>query len=169
MVKKTLIIILAFFIGLLVFAPKKSLYYLLEGELKNNAIVLSDENISTNPFGLKISNAKVYVENTYIGDIKEISLLTLLFYNDISIIEFEPTESIKKMLPISIKKADILYAIWNPLEVKISLDGSMGKADGKLDLAEQKIIIRFEKGANIAPIREYLKKDQNGWYYEQNL
>ena len=169
MVKKSLVIILATIIGLLVFAPKRSLYYLIEQELQKNGVVLSDEEISQNPFGLTISKAKVYVENTYIGDIKEISLLTLLLYNSLSLEGFEPTESIKRMLPISIKKANALYAIWNPLAVDISLEGSMGKAKGELDLAQQKIIIRFEKGAKIAPIREYLKKDKNGWYYEQSL
>jgi hypothetical protein len=169
MVKKGLIIFLSVIVALVVFAPKKSLYYLLESELQKNGVVLSDENISENPIGVTISNAKVYVENTYIGDIQEISLLTLLFYNDVTLTNFIPTQSIKRMLPISVDSAKINYAIWDPLKVSIFIQGSMGIAQGEIDITEQKIILRFNKDANIAPIRGYLKKDQNGWYYEQNL
>ena len=169
MVKKTIIIILSAIIALLVFAPKKNLYYFLEGELKKSGIVLSDETITESPIGLNISNAKVYVENTYIGDIKDISILTLLAYNRVTVTGFNPTESIKKMLPISVDKAEMEYVVSNPMEVSILIEGSMGKATGKVDLAQQKVIIRFEDARKVAPIRSYLKKDKDGWYYEQNL
>jgi hypothetical protein len=169
MVKKSLLIILTGLIAILIFAPKKSLYFLAEKELQKNGIVLSDETIKSNPVGLTISNAKVYVENTYVGDIKEVSILTLFIYSNIDILDFKPVKAIEKMFPLSIQKANINYAIWNPLEVKITVNSSMGEIKGKIDLSKRRLILRFLDRSKIRPIRSYLRRDKSGWYYEQSF
>jgi len=169
MVKKVILIFLAVFIASLVFAPKKDLYFLLEKELQKNGVVLSDEKIDSNLFGLDITDTKVYVENTYIGDIKNISLLTLLIYSDIDILEFNPVDSIKRVFPLAIKRAKVNYAIWNPFEVKISIDSSVGKINGFIDLNKRRVLLRFLDKNRVHSIRTYLKRDKNGWYYEQSF
>ncbi len=116
MVKKILLSSIIAILATVMFAPKKSLYYLLESELQKNGIVLSNENLSTNPFGLSIQNSSFYIENTHVGNIESISITMLLLYNAVTISNFNPTESVKKMVPISISEIDVKYAIWNPLE-----------------------------------------------------
>ena len=169
MVKKTLLTTLVALVAILMFAPKVNLYFLLEQELQKNGIVLSNEKVESKLFGLDISNAKVYVENTHIGDVKDISILTLLLYNSIDIFEFTPVKSIQKMFPLSIKEAHINYAVWNPLEVKISADSSVGKIEGRVDLQNRKVMLRFLDKNRIGPIRNYLRRDKSGWYYEQSF
>ena len=169
MVKNIIFVVLASFVGLMLFAPKKSLYYLLEKELEKSNIVISDEKISQNPVGLKIEDGKLYVDNTYIGNLESLSLLTTVAYNNIRVQEFKPNESIKKMMPISVTDANITYALWNPMEVTISIVGDVGRVKGGLNILEKKIHLRFLDSKRVAPIRQYLNKDESGWYYEQTL
>ncbi len=169
MVKKIALIVFSSLIALLIFAPKENLYFLLEKELQKNKIVLSQEELKPKPLGLEISNAKVYIENTYIGNIKTISILTLLVYSDIDILEFKPIKSIEKIFPLIVHRATINYTLWNPTQIKINVKSSMGKIDGRVDLIKKRVIFRFKEIKNITPIRSYLKRDKNGWYYEQNF
>jgi hypothetical protein len=119
--------------------------------------------------GLKLENGKLYFEGIYIGDIKLISLISLIAWNRLSIKDFIPSEDLRKTMPLSISDANITYAVWNPLEISIDVEGDIGRVKGKLNFLDKKVRLKFLDKNRIAPIRRYLNKDKDGWYYEQTL
>ncbi len=102
-------------------------------------MVISDEIVIPNPVGLKLENGKLYFEGIYIGDIKLISLISLIAWNRLSIKDFIPSEDLRKTMPLSISDANITYAVWNPLEISIDVEGDIGRVKGKLNFLDKKV------------------------------
>lgn len=169
MVKNTLIFILVLWLSLIIFMPKKALYYKLEEELLKQDIKLNEKMIDEGLFSLKIEDMSVYIKGINIASIKEINLFTLLIYTHISIESIGLDESFRAMMPQDIKMSNIYHTIDSPMDLVVDINSSIAQIDGIVDLKSRKVRLDIKESSNIAIIKSLLKKDDKGWYYEKSF
>ncbi len=163
-------IIGGFFLTLLLlwlFAPKEEIYYLLEKSLKEKNIIISNETISDQWYGLKINGADIYTNGIKVAKASELNFIFLFLYSKLTIKEINIDKAFHTMAPKSISKLDATYSILNPLNIKINAEGSFGVLDGDVKLLKRKVEITFPVAKELKSVKKFLKKDPvKGWYYE---
>ncbi len=163
-----------FFLSLILlwlFAPKVELYYLLEKSLKKKNIIISNETITDTWYGVKIENADVYVslngDVAKVANAAEFNLNFFFLYNTLSINNIQMDKTLARLAPKEIDHIEAVYSILNPLQVKLSGEGSFGVMDGTITLMQRKIEILFPVAKELQTIKRFLKKDkEKGWIYE---
>jgi hypothetical protein len=167
MVKNFLLVIPIFLLALIGFMPKEQLYYKLEEQLQQKGIVINEGSFSESFFTLTIENAEIFTKGIKVATIDEISLFTLLLYSKISIENVTANKSMAAFIPKSIESVTIGHRLWVPKILNIDAKGSFGNAEGKVSGSERLMRIEFFETTNeLKKIKNYLKKDENGWYYE---
>jgi len=169
LVGRSLLLLLTALVALLLFAPKKELFYLLERPLQTKQIYLDVGTLREHPFGLDLSRIAVRVEGVELGDIGTLRIRSYLLYTTLSLHDFVPAEGMEKFLPISIREARAVYSLLHPLEVPIRVSGSFGSAVGSFSLKDRRLRLRLVKVGELGPLRPYLKKSREGWIYEQRF
>ncbi len=79
MVKKSFIVLMVAWLGILVLMPKQELYYKLEEELAKQDIKLNEAKINEGLFSLTLNQVNVYFKGINVATIEEVNLCTLLF------------------------------------------------------------------------------------------
>ena len=169
MVKNIFIALCIIWFALLVFMPKRELYYKLEKELAKQEIIISGEKIEEGLFSLTLKEPSVYLKGIKIATIKEISLFTLLFYTKIELETLLPDDSLKAMVPQQTEYIVLSHSLLSPLQVLIDAQGLFGTVNGYADLKERKLTIDFIEAKEIGMIKSRLKKDEKGWHYERSF
>ena len=169
MVKKILLVIVVVLFSLVIFAPKRELYYLLENRLMKYDIIINNEDIEEGLFLLHINHPDIYVKGIELVNIDKIDILSLLFYNTIEVDGIATDRSLKKLMPAKVTTIKATYQIVDPLKVAISVAGDFGKADGYLYIKENKIRLDISEPKDISRLKHLLRKDDKGWYYETAL
>lgn len=167
MVKKISVILLLSWGAIILLAPKKELYYLLEHRLKKQGIVLAHESLGEYPFGLNAKKADLYLEGLKLGEIERLSFWTLLFYTQMDLKSFRPSTQIRGLPIPRLRHMRVGYGLWAPGQLSVEAEGDFGVAKGTVDLRERKIRLRLVKVGDIQNIRNFLKKDSKGWRYER--
>jgi len=175
MVKTIALWIGVIWLALIVFAPKRELYFMLEDELAKNNIILHGEVVEENLFGVSILHPTLYVNKIEAAKIDEISLTTFLFWSVVSVKQITVNAIAKEWIPAPIEKLEANYGVWQPMGIGVSGASSFATIapTSVLDLATMKIRIDIaptvgnEKG--IDKLKGFLKKDDKGWYYETAL
>jgi len=166
MVKKGLIYSLVILFSLALFAPKRELYYLLEGYLLRQDIIIDDEEIRSGLLSLKLEHPVLYVKGIELARVKEISLHTLLFYTYAAASGIVPDRSLKRLLPGKIEDISLRYQLLDPLRIRVKLKGDFGTANGYIAIRERKVHLDFSDIQRLKGLRSMLKKGEKGWYYE---
>jgi len=155
--KKFLIFILGFFIGIIIFAPKDNLYFTFQKFLKKENIYINS-NINSNLINLKLDNGVVYYNNMDLIKFREIKVLPLLLFNEIK------ANDIKLNIGnYVIKNLNIIYHIFNPLNVSITGDSNFGKIEGKIDLVKRHLKVYVKLTNN--NLKSFLQRDKKGYFY----
>jgi len=168
MVKKLLLSIMVLWASIIIFAPKRELYYLLENRLQKVGVVLNGELINTTFSGFKVQKAQLYFQGIKVGEIGEIDFWTIILFSQVDLKNFVPSPGMKKLFDIRLKQAKAKHRLWHPLIVKVEAEGSFGLVDGQIDLAKRNVRIQWLKVGDIHLLKPYLKKDKKGWYYEKS-
>lgn len=155
--KKILIIIFGFYLGAVVFMPKKDIYFKVLEFLDKKGINVASKTICT-PFSLNLENVKIYYLKMASASIKKAEIFPFLFVNILNI----------KNLNINIgnykiKNLNIVYIPFT--DAKIKGEGNFGKIRGYIKFKEIKI--RIENPTN--EIKPFLKKDKKGYYYYERF
>jgi len=170
MVKKSLIVILLVFIEVILFAPKLELYYLLEHKLDDALGVVVNEKVAKEtPFGLDLEGLRVYYEGADIATIKDINIFSLLLFSKVKALDIEPSAYLNRVAKFRVSTLDLIHSISNPFFIEIKANGSFGEFKGGIDLRKRVIKLRLVEAKDITSIREFLKRDKEGWYYEQSF
>ncbi len=169
MVKNILIILAVVWFATILFMPKQEIYYKLEGELLKHNIELNEANIEEGLFSLTLREVAVYVKGINIANIEEVNFLTLLFYSNIQVQALHLNDSLKTMAPEEMKELALSHSIISPLSVLVASYGSFGSLSGDIDLNERKIHLDFNESKNLGVIKNYLKENKEGWYYETSF
>jgi len=167
-VKNTFIILLSALIAFLIFMPKKELYYTIEHQLVKLGIKLNEKDITETVSDLQIDGMKVYYEGIGLMDVDSSSLTTFVFYNKINLHKIAVASSLKSMLPQNIDNISITYSVFSPKKANIHANGDFGEVDGYIDF-NRTIHLDFVKIGDIKKFKRELKKNENGWYYENKF
>jgi hypothetical protein len=123
----------------LFFLPKINLYYQAEAFLKTYKVIVSQEKVTDQGLGLRISDAKLYYDDLLVAKIEEIKIRTLIFYNSVSIAPFSLSKDMEQFLPLGIENLNITHSVLSPLHVKIEGEGDFGVLDGDISVYDKNI------------------------------
>lgn len=169
MVKRSIGILFAVWLALLLFMPKEEFYYAVEKKLAAQDITLNEKSIDEGLFSLTIKDITVYAKGVALAKIKEIDFFTLLFYNTLHIDDLAVDEVLHSQMPKETKRGALTYHMLHPFSISIDANGSFGYAKGLIFLKERKIYIGFVKPKEIESIKHLLKKGKEGWFYEKSF
>ena len=169
MVKKIATLIVVLWLAVIVMMPKQEIYYLLEQELEKNDIKISSEKISEGWFTLRIQEPSIYVKGIKVATVKEIELFTLLFYTRGSLEGLLLDRSLERFAPREIDQAVVTHSVVNPLNMMIDARGLFGEAEGRVNVMERQIRMKFSQRKNLGMLSSKLKKDGEGWLYETSF
>jgi len=150
--KKLLLILLGFYIGLVVFMPKKELFYKVERMLPVNI----EANITQTPISLMIKNAKIYYANINSANLNA-TIYPLILYNQANVNLFINS------LNTSFNNIKIIYSPFLPFKVFIKGEN----LNGFVNLKEKHIHITFSKPPN--SIKDFLQKTNKGYVFDENF
>ncbi len=170
--KKILLVILSFVAGLILFMPKLSLYYTLENLLKKEHITLKASVLKDRWIDLNVKEMVVSYDGIDSLKVDEVKISPWLLYNVVHLQGVSPTKDIAKMFNAKADEVDISYVPWNYKRVKITAIGDFGALSGWFDIFESKIHLLLEPSdsfKNNSILRQYFKKQEEGWVYESKL
>ncbi len=158
--------VLFFTVAVMYFTPKVSIYYLLEEQIKPYNIIVSSEDHVDSGFTLNLKNANISVKSIESATIDEIDMKLFVLYNVVNLKGITLSSTAKYFAPLNIENANIVYSIFNPLNVKAHSVGEFGELDATFNIAERTLHI------DLLPSKEMLKdykstlknltKDENG-------
>lgn len=167
---KILLYIFTFVFVIFLFLPKESIYYLVEKNLLKNKIIVSDEIVNENLFGLNISKGQVYYENINIAVVDEVKIKSFLFYSQIKINNIKLMDSFESMLPSPIDEIEIKYSVLRFDKIDISSNGLFGELTGFIDILSR--VVTFELTASnkmkdsYSKLLKNMKLKDGKYYYE---
>lgn len=141
---KKLLYALYILVALIVLIPKKELYFYVEEQLSKEGIYLSGESLSGGLFTLDAENVSILSGASKLAQIGSIRMVPWIVVNEIELDTLRAAEGFDLVLPGQIDKASCRYALWNPFDVTIEIDGDFGHAQGTYDLGKQKLILYFD-------------------------
>ena len=169
MVKKTVLALLVILLSLMIFAPKRELYYLFEGRLMQQDIIINNEEIRDGLFTLTLRHPELYAKGIKIAEIKEITLFSLLFYTSVTAKEIKTDASLHRWVPGEIEQISADYQLFNPKNITLNILGSFGRAEGYVSLDQALLHIDLVEEQSIEALKTLLKKGEKGWYYEASF
>ena len=155
--------------SIMIFAPKRELYYLLEKQLTKYDVIISGEDVDESMFTMHVSHADIYVKGIKLANIARIDISPLLLYDKIKIDGISTDKSLKRLMPAKVTTIKATYKLFDPLKVAIEVVGDFGKAYGYFYIKESKIRLNISEAKDISRLKSLLKKDDKGWYYETAL
>jgi len=164
-----------FFISMLIyFMPKINAYYLLENTLKENSIIISDEELTDNGFSLDITNASVFVKSIKSANIQNINIKIFGFYNKISLKNITLSKTMKSFIPLHVEDLNIDYSIITPFSVNLNGVGEFGTFTAIFNIDKDSIKLQLNPSKtmlnNYKSTLKNLVKSENGEYiYEKNI
>jgi hypothetical protein len=163
----------AFFIlALIFFAPKLSMYYFLENELKSYDVIISGETLKDEGINLNIQNAQVFVKSIESANIKECDVTLLFFYNSILAKDITLSQSAKSFVPLKIQELEVSYTILNPLHIKVHATGEFGNAEALVNILERTAHVDLQASEMMSKgyknsLREFKKSEDGGFTYDK--
>jgi hypothetical protein len=156
--KKFLLFILGFFIGILLFLPKTNLYYFIQTQLQKEHIYINSK-IKSDILSLSLINGKIYYETMKIAEFQKIKIHIFLIYNKLTVKNLKLEIGNYKIL-----NASVVYTILNPFKAEINAETNFADVKGYINLKNRYIKLYFHKITDIS-IKKFLKKDKKGYYY----
>ena len=170
MVMRAIVYLLVTLLAVILFAPKKELYYLFERELANQHIVLANEAVHETPFGLELEHVKIRVDGAEVAEIQQVRLWSLFFYTKATFDGVKPAPGMERLLPVQIERGEASYSVLDPSRLHLRLQGTFGTAQGSLHLFPPRTLyMELLKPGDLGSLRPYLKKVKGRWIYETRL
>lgn len=163
-----------FIISSMFFLPQKNIYYLAEKILEKNQTYISNETIDQKLFGLDIKNLEILFEDIKIGNIQDVQMNFLGFYNKIVINKTLIKAGNFTFIPKNIEIVEAKYSILTPLKILLFSQSDIGTINGFISLNDQKLFLelRPSKDAKMkyANVLKVFTAQKEGLYtYEKNI
>ncbi len=168
-VKYGLVFILIFYFSFLLLAPKRELYHLFEKEIYKSGIIIDGEDLEETQIGVKLIHPSIIYQGAKIAEAKEIKIVSMIFYSRITIEGIEDDAGMRNLFPLMPTAVVINYSIIEPGRLNITVYSDFGRAEGYYDLDTGILHLNLDKNADISSVKRYLKKSENGWYYEERF
>jgi len=170
--KKILIAILFFILGVVLFMPKINLLYTLEGLLKQEHIELREDSLKDRWIDLNLQNALVLYDGVESLQARVLTISPWLFYNTIKAYDVEPSSTLKNMLNVKADSVSITHSLLDYKKANIEAIGDFGKIYGDIDLKKRKVKLILEASdsfKNDKIIKDFFKKSEEGLVYESKF
>jgi hypothetical protein len=128
-----------FLLALMYFTPKESVYYLLEKELLNYKVIVSNEAVIDRGFSLQLKHLDVYVESIQSAKVAEVKVSLFGLYNHIEAKDIKLTSVAASFVPLQIADVKIDYTVFNPLHVILNATGAFGKIHGLVNIRDRNV------------------------------
>lgn len=155
--KKFFIAFLAFYLGIIVFMPKKELFYTAQKYLSSQNIYINAK-VESNIISLILKDAKVYINGINLINFQKSDIYMFILYNRIEIKKITINFN-----NLKINKLTLTYDITNPIKIKINGKSNFGNINGIVDLKNKAIKIYILNAKDF--IKRYLRKDKKGYFY----
>lgn len=167
MVRNTAILLILLPLVVVLFMPKRELYYLLEKKLYEKNIVISGEKLDEEFLGLTVEHPIFYLNGAAVASARKISLWSILFYTKVDFHDLKIAEGLPMALDIGV--LDTSHSVLSPLQATFSGESSLGKIDGEVQLQTRIIHLNISEGGKKRAFAKYLKKSEKGWVYESKF
>jgi hypothetical protein len=165
---KPLLFFIVILFSIIIIIPKSILYYKLEDVLSKQKIYINGETTKDIFNLLYINKARIYYEDIKIAHIQEVSLNSLVFFNNIKIKGIKINKHLKQFIPREINDIKISYHIFSPTTINISSIGKIGELTGKIDLLSKTLFLLLKPSKIIKTkynkILSLMKKNNKGGY-----
>ena len=156
--KKFLLFLLGFFIGIIFFMPKDNLYYTFQSFLKKQNIYINSK-IDLSLFSLTLKNGIIYYHGMDISKFKNINILPYIVYNEI---DFKNVNiNIGNYKIISLKA---FYTLFYPMKIFIKGKSNIGILNGYINLIKREVKLRINNLTD-SSVKKFLTKDKKGYFY----
>lgn len=167
---KILVYIFTFIFTIFLFLPKESIYYFVEQNLLKNKIIISNEIVNENLFGLDISNGQIYYENINVASVDKIEIQSFLFYSKIKVNDIKLMDSFENMAPSPIDEIEIKYSVLKFDKIEINSNGLFGELTGFVDIINRvvslELIASNKMKDSYSKILKNMKLKEGKYYYE---
>ncbi|MBT5935859.1 hypothetical protein [Sulfurimonas sp.] len=171
MVKKILKFLafsLFFVLALVAFTPKESFYFLLEKNLKKFDVVVSNEILESNFFGLEIENLEISTKGVESATVEQANITLLLFYNSLKFTDVKLSSLVDAYVPSHIQTIEVTYTLFNPLVLYVNAEGKFGKAEVAFNILDRVLNAHLYPSkimlSKYKKTMKMMKKDENGEY-----
>jgi len=168
-VKYSLVFILVFYFSFLILSPKRELYYSLEKRMANSGLIIDNEEIQETALGVELLHPTIIYEGAKVAKADMIKIVSMIVYSEISIVDIKSDKAMSSIFPLIPKNIVITHNILSPYILNIVAYGDFGKAEGIFDIKSMTLRMDIVEANDIESIKRYLKKDKNGWYYEERF
>lgn len=170
--KKILLFIMIFYVGIVLFMPKINLYYTLEGFLKKEHVEIKEGVLKDRWIDLEIKDATIFYDGIASVHVEQLTLSPWLFYDSAKAINIKPTKEIQKMFNVHADRVSCRYSVLDYKHIMIEAAGDFGTVHGSVNIMAQKVRLILEPSAKFAHhdiVRNYFKKEEEGLVYESKL
>ena len=159
-------------VTVVVFSPKRQLYYFGESLLKPYGVVLSGERVVDNGLSLSLEDGVLYFQDLKIAQLESVTLRPMILFNTIDIVPFSVAEDIQRFVPGTITMK-IYHSVIDPIHIHLEGTGTFGSIGGTVDLWRHKIALTLMPSKTLMESRpswlKEMKKQPSGEYlYEVN-
>jgi hypothetical protein len=151
--KKILIFLLGFYIGAVIFMPKKAIFYKIQELIPQINI---EAQTKQTPISLNLQNIKIFYASIDSADIKKVKIFPFILYNQADIYDLNV-----KSINLTLKNIKIIFTPFYPIKAFIFGDN----LNGFINLKERKIHITFKNPPS--SIRGFLKKTEKGYVLDE--
>jgi len=146
---------LFFIFALMLFVPKDGLYFLLEKNLKQYDVIISQESLKESLLSLNVEHLALSVKAVDAALVEQISISLFGVYNTLKIEEIELSSLVEAYMPAKISSFDATYSLLHPLEIRAYSEGEFGSAKLTFNLQEHHLDVK------LAPSKLMLKQYKN--------
>lgn len=143
-VLKVFIYIVFFIAMVVIFLPKKNIYYYAAKELRSNKITITSKLIEDKAFSLNLLQNDLKYEGLELANVESFDLNSFLIYSTLDINNIKTDSSFSSLLPENIEKIKIYHSIIDPVKLQIRADFDLGECRGEVDLLERKVVLNFK-------------------------
>lgn len=152
----------------IIFLPKRQLYYQAEATMQSEGIVLSAEKVKDTGLALVLRGGTLYYQDLKIAELSEVQLQPWMVYNRLSVAPFTFSDAMQQFVPGTVDSIEIVYALTAPTQVTVHARGDFGKLAGQVDLLHSKIALTLVPSSQLSerkpPWLRELKKAPSGEY-----
>lgn len=169
MVKKIALLLIVVLLSIVIFAPKRELYYLLENKLVEEDIIISQEKINAGLFSLDIIEPDLYIKGLKIASVKRVKVTPLLFFTTASVREVQFDPAFDRWVAGGVTKITATHQLFDPFRIQLVFSGGFGEARGYADMQTRMMHLDFLGESVPAKLRALFRKGEKGWYYETSF
>lgn len=167
---KIIVIFCLFVMSLILFAPKERLYFLFEKKMQSKDIIISDEVVQAQYFGLQLEKSHIFYNGILISNFNQANISLYGFYNSLSIDDTNFSGLIGDIIP-SIQSLKITHHIFKPTLLSIKIFAQNNEVAGDYDMLNKKLILYFPKESSFVS-NKFINKNltlKDGMYVYEYL